>query len=158
MELESKNFKEETSLENKQNDESLNKDFAERLKILIDMKGIQPSRFADEIGVQRSGLSHIIAGRNKPSVDFLQKLVQRYPDTNVNWLLTGIGEPIIEQTSNSEILEKNSEISTEIEQKKEIPIPNKEKEIERILVFYADKTFETFNLFNPYKVKNSENK
>ncbi|WP_448529977.1 helix-turn-helix domain-containing protein [Raineya sp.] len=154
MELESKNsLQEEASSENKLNDENLNKDFTERLKILIDMKSIQPSRFADEIGVQRSGLSHIIAGRNKPSVDFLQKLVQRYPDTNVNWLLTGIGEPIIEQTSDSEILEKNSEISTEIEQKKEIPIPNKEKEIERILVFYTDKTFETFHLFNPYKTK-----
>lgn len=152
MELENKNsIQEEISSESKVNDENLNKDFTERLKILIDMKSLQPSRFADEIGVQRSGLSHIIAGRNKPSVDFLQKLVQRYPDTNVNWLLTGIGEPIIEKTSDNEILEKNSETNTKIEQKKEIPIPNKEKEIERILVFYSDKTFETFHLFNPYK-------
>ncbi len=155
MELEDKNLlkgKEELSIENKQSDNNLNEDFAERLKILIDMKGLQPSRFADEIGVQRSGLSHIITGRNKPSVDFLQKLIQKYADINVNWLLTGIGEPIVEQKNDDEILEKNLETSTEIEQRK--TAPNKEKEIERILVFYTDKTFEVFHLFNPYKLKN----
>ncbi|MCS6796705.1 MAG: helix-turn-helix domain-containing protein [Raineya sp.] len=133
------------------------KEFAERLRIIIDLKELQPSHFADEIGIQRSGLSHIIAGRNKPSVDFLQKLVQKFEDINVNWLLTGIGEPLLaEKTAkDQEILEANSEISTEIEEKKkEKVVPNKEKEIERIVVFYADKTFETFNLFNPYKPNN----
>jgi transcriptional regulator with XRE-family HTH domain len=126
-------------------------ELSERLQIIIDLKEIQPSKFADEIGVQRSSMSHIIAGRNKPSLDFLQKVVQRYPEININWLLSGIGEPIFAEKK--EKPDTDIEISTEFEKKKTKEIPNKEKEIERIVVFYSDKTFETFNQFNAFANK-----
>ena len=129
-------------------------ELSERIQIIIDLKEIQPSKFADEIGVQRSSMSHIIAGRNKPSLDFLQKVVQRYPEININWLLSGIGEPFLkEKNEKSENISTDIEVSTEFEKKKTKEIPNKEKEIERIVVFYSDKTFETFNQFNAFANK-----
>lgn len=134
-----------------ENEESKANELSERLQIIIDLKELQPSKFADEISVQRSSMSHIIAGRNKPSLDFLQKVVLRFPDVNINWILTGIGEPIF--TANKEKRENDIEISTEFEKEKDKnkELPNKEKEIERIVVFYSDKTFDTFNQFNAFK-------
>jgi len=116
----------------------------ERLKIIIDLKEGQISKFADEIGVQRPNMSHIVAGRNKPSLDFLQKIIQRYPDINTNWLLNGIGSPVFEEEKE---LEKNLfEEDLEAKMAESLAKKNKpkEKEIERVVVFYTDKTFETF--------------
>lgn len=126
-------------------------ELSERLQIIIDLKEMQPSKFADEISVQRSSMSHIIAGRNKPSLDFLQKVVQRFPEVNINWLLSGIGEPTF--APKTAIPDADIEISTEFEKEKSKSkeVPNKEKEIERIVVFYSDKSFDTFNQFNTSK-------
>jgi len=52
---------------------------------------ISSTRFADEIGVQRSSVSHILSGRNKPSYDFIIKILEKYPSINTLWLLTGKG-------------------------------------------------------------------
>lgn len=49
------------------------------------------AQFADEIGVQKSGISHIISGRNNPSLDFIQKILLRFPDVNMEWLIQGKG-------------------------------------------------------------------
>ena len=49
------------------------------------------SQFAEEIGVQPSSISHIISGRNNPSLDFVLKMLQRYRDINSDWLLFGTG-------------------------------------------------------------------
>ena len=50
------------------------------------------SQFADEIGVQRSSVSHVLSGRNKPSLDFIIKIVAAFPEINSDWLLSGKGE------------------------------------------------------------------
>jgi transcriptional regulator with XRE-family HTH domain len=63
----------------------------ERLIQLLDMEQLSPSKFADLIGVQRSSISHIISGRNKPSFDFLQKTLTAFPGLNASWLLMGEG-------------------------------------------------------------------
>ena len=42
--------------------------------------------------MQRSGISHILSGRNKPSLDFVLKVIEAYPDLNESWLLKGEGE------------------------------------------------------------------
>lgn len=47
------------------------------------------SQFAEAIGIQRSGLSHILSGRNQPSLDFIKKLIHRFPDVDIYWLITG---------------------------------------------------------------------
>lgn len=63
----------------------------ERLIQLLDLEQLSPSKFADIIGVQRSSISHIISGRNKPSFDFLQKTLRAFPGLNASWLLMGEG-------------------------------------------------------------------
>jgi len=59
---------------------------------------ISSTRFADEIGVQRSSVSHILSGRNKPSYDFIIKILEKYPSINPLWLLTGKGTMISGET------------------------------------------------------------
>ena len=49
------------------------------------------AHFAQEIGVQPSAISHIISGRNKPSLDFVMKMVNTYPFLSADWLLFGKG-------------------------------------------------------------------
>ncbi|GAB4020446.1 helix-turn-helix transcriptional regulator [Spirosoma koreense] len=61
-------------------------------QILID-KNLTPSYFADEIGVQRSSISHILSGRNRPSFDIIQKIIRRFPDLGYEWIME-------EETSN----------------------------------------------------------
>ena len=63
----------------------------ERLIQLLDLEQLSPSKFADIIGVQRSSISHVISGRNKPSFDFLQKTLKAFPGLNASWLLLGEG-------------------------------------------------------------------
>jgi len=63
----------------------------ERLIQLLDMEQLSPSKFADIIGVQRSSISHVISGRNKPSFDFLQKTLKAFPGLNASWLMLGEG-------------------------------------------------------------------
>lgn len=55
-------------------------------QILID-KSLSPSVFADEIGVQRSSISHILSGRNRPSFDIIQKVIRRFPDLGYDWIM-----------------------------------------------------------------------
>ena len=63
----------------------------ERLIQLLDLEQLSPSKFADIIGVQRSSISHVISGRNKPSFDFLQKTLKAFPGLNASWLMLGEG-------------------------------------------------------------------
>ncbi len=63
----------------------------ERLLQLLDLEQITPSKFADIIGVQRSSVSHVISGRNKPSFDFLHKTLKAFPGLNASWLMLGDG-------------------------------------------------------------------
>lgn len=62
-----------------------------RILLVLRAKNISPAQLADELGVQRSGISHILNGRNKPSLDFIQKLLKRYPDISMSWLMFGTG-------------------------------------------------------------------
>ncbi len=50
-------------------------------------KNLSPSHFADEIEVQRSTISHILVGRNKPSLEIIQKIKRRFPDISYDWLI-----------------------------------------------------------------------
>lgn len=62
-----------------------------RIALVLKTKDISPSQLADELGVQRSGISHIMNGRNKPSLEFVQKLIRLYPDISMQWILFGEG-------------------------------------------------------------------
>lgn len=62
-----------------------------RIELVMQSQNLAPSQFADKIGVQRSGLSHILSGRNNPSLDFVQKVLLAFPDLNPTWFLQGRG-------------------------------------------------------------------
>lgn len=63
-----------------------------RLQQFLSAENITQAQFADSIKVARAGVSHIIAGRNKPGYDFILSMMKRYPDLNIEWLMTGKGK------------------------------------------------------------------
>ena len=95
-----------------------------RLKYWMEMEALKSSKLADIIGVNRATISHILSGRNKPSIDFLQKLLSNYPELNANWLISGVGYMKENQKQNEE---KDS------------------KSIGKVVVFYDDKSFDELN-------------
>jgi len=141
----------------------------ERLLKIITSEGLTPSLLSEELGVQRSGISHILSGRNYPSFDFLQKLLVRFPKLNAEWLLLGQGSmykssvgdlsnlftttaPVEKMPVSPTISEKPQKLSSAEDDKK---IPTKEepeilppaaskKTIEKMIVLYTDKTFVTY--------------
>ncbi|MGA9638181.1 helix-turn-helix domain-containing protein [Flavobacterium sp.] len=67
-------------------------DFIKRLEIILDYYSLNASAFADKIGVQRSSLSHLLSGRNKPSLDFVLKILEEFPEIDLYWILNGKGQ------------------------------------------------------------------
>jgi transcriptional regulator with XRE-family HTH domain len=63
----------------------------ERILKILENEGLTAAKFADRIGVQRSSISHIISGRNKPSFDFIAKTIESFPEINAEWLINGKG-------------------------------------------------------------------
>ena len=66
-------------------------DFIKRLEYILDYYNLNASSFADKIGVQRSSLSHLLSGRNKPSLDFILKIMDTFPEVDLYWILNGKG-------------------------------------------------------------------
>lgn len=64
----------------------------ERINQILKVKSLTSRQFAEEIGIQPSGMSHILSGRNRPSLDFIIKVINRYPDINISWLVFGTGD------------------------------------------------------------------
>jgi len=138
-------------------------DFIKRLEIILDYYNLNASSFADKIGVQRSSLSHLLSGRNKPSLDFVLKISEVFPEVDLYWILNGKGSfPII---SNVDIKKEPKPISvndtsigtnlfSEVQEiKKTLPVELKiaeklpesvSSEIEKIVFFYKDGTFKDF--------------
>lgn len=112
----------------------------ERIQVILKMHHLTPSAFADKIGVQRSSISHVLSGRNKPGLDFLEKILLHFPRVNAHWLITG-------KVSDSKNVVQVNESSQE--SKVVQGAINKERvlldscQIEKVLIFYADGTFTT---------------
>lgn len=109
--------------------------FTERIKKVMEQHQLSASSFADKIGVQRSSISHILSGRNKPSLDFVLKITNTFNDVDIEWLLNGKGdfpknESKAATTSTPTLFSNQSQ--------------NTIKKIERIVVFYDDGTFEEY--------------
>ena len=117
----------------------------------MEVNNYTPSLFADEIGVQRSSISHILSERNKPSLELVQKLLTRFRDLNSDWLLFGIGKMTKENKSVSITPEINFENDVNLNSSDKTPkveieniIKSNNVGIEKIMIFYVDKTFEIF--------------
>ncbi|MFL0352509.1 helix-turn-helix domain-containing protein [Xanthomarina sp. GH4-25] len=128
------------------------KDFSKRLQKVIDYYNESASSFAEKIGVQRSSISHILSGRNKPSLDFVLKVLSSFPEVELYWLLNGKGEfPSNEKLQVKIPVEKNiSEPMTEnvVSDKNQTEKKSSnEKSIERIVIFYSDGSFKNFEEF-----------
>ena len=63
-----------------------------RLQQFLAAENITQAQLADTLNVARAGISHILAGRNKPSYDFLSALLHHYPSLNAEWLMLGKGK------------------------------------------------------------------
>lgn len=77
-------------------------DLNDKIKLILAGKNLSPSLFADEIGIQRSSMSHILAGRNKPSLDIVQKIVKRFPELGTNWILDEEDVPLTNEHAERE--------------------------------------------------------
>jgi len=66
----------------------------DRISLILKYKNISATKFADEIDVQRSSISHILSERNKPSLEFIQKILKTYSEISPEWLISGKGAMI----------------------------------------------------------------
>ena len=145
----------------------------DRVKKLLEMEQLSPSQFADEINLQRSSLSHVLSGRNKPSLDFVMKVKQRFSGINLEWLIFGTGqmflsridkehlstfippvqEEIIEESqeaidfspkTDDQLTENTTEINS-LASKVEIPtLKSGSGRANKVIIFYNDGTFEEY--------------
>jgi len=143
-----------------------------RIKRFIEIQNLTSSNFANEIGVQRSSVSHVLSGRNKPSLDFITKIKDRFPEVNLEWLISGKGSMISvkekiegENRNDSSEIEMDDNISFGIEKSSSetkfvneaeakdiirdeslVTYGNKKgKKIKKIVLLYQDNSFEEFN-------------
>ena len=123
-------------------------DFIKRLKKVIDYYGESASSFAEKISVQRSSISHILSGRNKPSLDFILKILSTYPEVDMHWLLNGKGTFIFEEkpkTTNTNTITPPPITNQETTTQKTKEPEETNKTIDRIVVFYSDGSFKNYN-------------
>ncbi len=120
-----------------------NREFTKRLQKILDHHDISASYFADKINVGRSSISHILSGRNKPSLDFVTKVTSAFPEIELDWLLNGKGNfPKGENFKDSP-----STLSETVDKKifkKEPIISENGSKLKKIVFFYEDGSFEVF--------------
>lgn len=136
-----------------------------RLQQFLEIEQLTPAQFADKMGVQRSNISHLLSGRNKPGYDFIVKFFKTFPHINPQWMLMGKGKPFMETdspaTSNKEIntdftdtlfdnnrmdvLQQTPDISLDTDDKNAVSQPRvRQKDVRRITLYYSDGTFQEF--------------
>ncbi len=108
----------------------------DRIEHIMRSQNVTATQLADMMGIQRSGISHILSGRNNPSMDFIVKFKDVFPEYNLDWLLTGAGP---KTAFDKERQQKASSIQPSLfeEEENEVPIEEKleeRKEIEQINV------------------------
>lgn len=129
--------------------------FSVRLQKILEYYDLSAAAFADAIDVGRSSISHILSGRNKPSLDFVLKVVQTYPEVELYWLLNGKGsfplgsekEKFTGKNSVSPVVpvaEKIEKFQEKNDPTDNLQKPDKQKEIKKIVIFYSDGTFDAF--------------
>lgn len=140
-----------------------------RLQQFLSAENMTQSEFADRIGIARASVSHILAGRNKPSIEMIQKLSESFPSLNLDWFINGNGKmyksdfPAAYGAPNSASGQEQSLFDIESEfpangqfephsPAPKVPTPYKERQIVknqrsvvRVLVFFDDGTFQELN-------------
>lgn len=126
-----------------------------RLEEIMANHNLSAASFATKIGVQRSAISHILSGRNKPSLDFLMKVYESFDEVALEWLILGTTTSLPREvqdldlfkseTINREMLDKTkSEALTENNINSPTITSKSEIVLKEIVHFYEDGTFERF--------------
>lgn len=141
-----------------------------RLKQFLAAENISQAQFADTIRVVRASVSHVLAGRNNPSYDFIRAIMDNYPSLNIEWLMLGRGKmyketppqshpqhPIQENVEEigktgllfSDIPEEDSAPSVNFESTNVIETidnnaqtPVRQRNVSKIIILYDDGTFQ----------------
>jgi transcriptional regulator with XRE-family HTH domain len=111
--------------------------FIKRLELLMDHHELSAAAFADRIEVQRSSISHLLKGRNKPSLEFVMKINKAFSEIDLQWLLYGKGNfpnSFTEKNASEKVNHSKVPTSTTIQ----------EKAVERIIIFFTDGTFKNY--------------
>ncbi|EAS19215.1 conserved hypothetical protein, helix-turn-helix domain-containing [Flavobacteria bacterium BBFL7] len=144
-------------------------DFTKRIHKIMEKNDLNASSFAEAIHVGRSSISHILSGRNKPSLDLVMNIVDQFPEVDLYWLLNGKGSypkkeiatipiapPVSPTVKKNEPVESKSESidstidspdlfsSTIPKNNKENSISGKGKNITKIIVLYSDGSFKDY--------------
>ena len=127
-------------------------DFAKRLSEILDYYGITAAAFSDMLAVNRSTISHLLSGRNKPSLEFVLKVLNQFPEVELYWLLNGQGHFPTQQkntlTENTAVANIPDERSKTLLQEVSVNASNEITDdfgpIERIVVFYENGKFKTY--------------
>jgi len=115
----------------------------ERIDQIIQEQQLTSAGFADAIGVQRSSISHVLSGRNKPSLDFILKVLEAFPYISPDWLLFGDNKPSPPtSTSDNKLIKKDD--SREDGSYSNIK-SSSDSEIDKIVFFFKDGRFETYH-------------
>jgi transcriptional regulator with XRE-family HTH domain len=132
-------------------------DMKERIEHILRAQNLTAAEFAEKLGIQASGMSHILSGRNNPSLDFVMKLKAAFPEYNFDWLLLGVGpmtsyeQPTLFVEHRDEAEDYNNKVSAPqpaevVTESLPEPMPQQsekaENELEMIIFVYSDGTFE----------------
>ena len=126
--------------------------FSKRLQKILDFYGVTATSFSEKIAFNRSTISHLLSGRNKPSLEFVMKVLQTYPEVDLYWLLYGKGSfPTPVNKVNTQIKatsKQNTVPGVEAENSvfENMALKNQNTSaIERIILCYKDGTFKQYN-------------
>ena len=124
----------------------------QRLVFLMDQYNLTSASFAARLGINRSSMSHIVSGRNKPGLEILQKLLMAFPDINAAWLINGNGDI---SSAGTESIKPSLFTGP-----KENPLPQKPKAVADNAQVKPEKDLDLLgtieNVYNELEAKNSE--
>ena len=134
----------------------------DRIRLTLHFKKLTASQLADIIGVQRSSISHILSGRNKPSLDLVQRIVKEFPDISFDWLINGTEKKestpsAVEKETAPPLVKNDHKELNQIQSEENPPTYGKTKTLNqkpenlsgkkliKLILIYDDGSFESFN-------------
>lgn len=89
---------------------SMEKSFIDRIKLIMEKEKENPNSFANAIGINSASIYHLLNGKTKPSINTIEKILKAYPSYNRDWLITGLGVVKVESIVKTETEDLNGEM------------------------------------------------
>lgn len=115
----------------------------ERIEQIIRAKNLTATEFAMKLGIQPSNVSHLLAGRNNPSLEFVKKLKETFPEYNLDWIVFGKGPVTISEPFKEKLPNQESGVELKKEKNDHLPVDD-----------FANTLFDSRNLEAPSTVDN----